>query len=158
MNDIEQNLLFIETLNMINNDESTEEEIQEQAFYINTLITNQELNNSFADLLFTAILKNEPNNNHIIFINNLNYLTETQKERLRLKAELYRVRRTNNEREQINFINSVISALETEEFYDIDIINATIILCYGLKQFTLLNTIYRLLKVIENYDLPQNND
>jgi len=29
MNDIEQNLLFIETLNMINNDESTEEEIQE---------------------------------------------------------------------------------------------------------------------------------
>lgn len=158
MNEIEQNLLFIETLNMINSDESTEEEIQEQAFYINTLITNQELNNSFADLLFTAILKNEPNNNHIIFINNLNYLTEIQKERLRLKAELYRVRRTNNEREQINFINSVISALETEEFYDIDIINATVILCYGLKQFTLLNTIYRLLKVIENYDLPQNND
>jgi len=29
MNEIEQNLLFIETLNMINNDESTEEEIQE---------------------------------------------------------------------------------------------------------------------------------
>ena len=158
MNELEKNILLIETLQLLENPNVTEELLLGQAEHINDLMEQEEIDQYFIDTLYGAMLRNEPTNNYIIMANALNNITEDEKDRLELRVLLRNVRISNNEQQSINFINAVIAKLQTKNYYDSEIINPTILLCYSAKRFDLLNNLYEALKDIKNDNLEIENN